>query len=112
MPRSATDATRFTSTTPHASSPPRNMPSNSTTSSGNGLGGRGKKGNSLSGTAGKGGLPGETMQEKVRRLRLAADAAKMGEVSKFDRFLIKGRVWADMAHRVTALSLIGATGES
>ncbi|KAI9744097.1 MAG: hypothetical protein M1818_002249 [Claussenomyces sp. TS43310] len=92
MPRSATDATRFTSTTPHASVRP--PPS-----------------------AGKmplrqrnPGPAGETPQQKVARLRAAAAKAHDADISTLDRFAIRGRVWADRAHRFTALSLIGITG--
>lgn len=94
MPRSATDATRFTSTTPHASAKP---PSASRLPA---------RGIPLK----KPGPPGETPQEKVKRLRAAADRARDAQVSQFDKILVRGRVWADRAHRFTALSLIGITG--
>jgi hypothetical protein len=93
MPRSATDATRFTSTTPHASAKhpsATNIPSKSL-------------------PLRKPGPVGETPQEKVRRLRAAADKAREAQISTFDKLIIRGRVWADRAHRFTALSLIGAT---
>jgi hypothetical protein len=91
MPRSATDATRFTSTTPHASAklPPK-TPANA-------------------GPPRTPGPPGETPQEKVKRLRAAADRARNAQVSNFDKVVSRGRVWADRAHRFTALSLIGIT---
>jgi len=56
------------------------------------------------------GPPGETPQEKVKRLRAAADRARDAQVSTLDKVLVRGRVWADRAHRFTALSLIGITG--
>ncbi|TVY16439.1 hypothetical protein LARI1_G005542 [Lachnellula arida] len=88
MPKSATDATRFTSTTPHASAkPPPSRPQ--------------RKGTP--------GPAGETPQEKVARLRAAADRARNAQVTTMDRLLVRGRVWADRAHKFTALSLIGAT---
>ncbi|KAG9233869.1 cytochrome oxidase c assembly-domain-containing protein [Amylocarpus encephaloides] len=90
MPRSATDATRFTSTMPHASakqSPPKSQP---------------PKGSQT-------GPPGETPLEKVRRLRAAADRAKLADVSTLDKIIVRGRVWADRAHRFTTLTLIAAT---
>jgi hypothetical protein len=96
MPRSATDATRFTSTTPHASAKPPASNLN--------LPGRGNI------PLRKPGPPGETPQEKVRRLRAAADRARDAQISTLDKVLVRGRVWADRAHRFTALSLIGATG--
>ncbi|KAE9377119.1 hypothetical protein N431DRAFT_542532 [Stipitochalara longipes BDJ] len=95
MPRSATDATRFTSTTPHASAKPPapnlNLPGRSSV------------------PPRKPGPPGETPQQKVKRLRAAADRARDAQISTFDKVLVRGRVWADRAHRFTALSLIGAT---
>jgi hypothetical protein len=92
MPRSATDATRFTSTTPHASAKlPPNPPANALPQR-------------------TPGPPGETPQEKVKRLRAAADRARDAQVSNFDKVILRGRVWADRAHRFTALSLIGITG--
>ncbi|TVY68733.1 hypothetical protein LSUE1_G005690 [Lachnellula suecica] len=94
MPRSATDATRFTSTTPHASAK-RQPPSSSVPLNSN--------------TQRKPGPTGETPQEKVRRLRAAADRARDAQVSTFDKVIVRGRVWADRAHRFVALSLIAAT---
>lgn len=94
MPRSATDATRFTSTTPHASA--KFIPSAST---------RPLKPMPPK----KAGPPGETPQEKVKRLRAAANAARDAQISTFDKVILRGRVWADRAHRFTALSLIGIT---
>ncbi len=98
MPRSATDATRFTSTTPHATAKPP-----SAVLLDNAL----RKGKTGNGGKGSG---GETPLDKVRRLRAAADVAKRGQIGTLDKFLIRGRVWADRLHRFTALSLIGATG--
>lgn len=54
---------------------------------------------------------GETPQQKVARLRAAAAKARDVDVSGFDRLVMRGRVWADRAHRFTALSLIGITGK-
>lgn len=100
MPRSATDATRFTSTTPHATSkkaapfyPHQSNPGN------------------VKIVAEKG-PAGETPQQKVARLRAAANRAREGKMTGFDKAIVKGRVWADRAHRVTALGLIGITGTS
>ncbi|TGO35671.1 hypothetical protein BHYA_0150g00180 [Botrytis hyacinthi] len=84
MARSATDATRFTSTTPHAATKPKPVSRNP-------------------------GPPGETPQQRVKRLRAAADRARDAQISTFDKFLLRGRVWADKAHRFTAFSLIGLT---
>lgn len=95
MPRSATDATRFTSTTPHASAKPPPGSSNLYPTK--------EKKPAAPAPA------GETPQEKVRRLRAAADRARDAQVSGFDKAIVRGRVWADRIHRFTALSLIGAT---
>jgi hypothetical protein len=95
MPRSATDATRFTSTTPHATAKPPASALN--------LPGRSSLPQRTPGP------PGETPQEKVRRLRAAADRARDAQISTLDKLLVRGRLWADRAHRITALTLIGAT---
>ncbi|ESZ96291.1 hypothetical protein SBOR_3346 [Sclerotinia borealis F-4128] len=84
MARSATDATRFTSTTPHAATNPKPVSRNP-------------------------GPPGETPQQRVKRLRAAADRARDAQTSTFDKLIMRGRVWADRAHRFTAFSLIGIT---
>ena len=92
--------TRFTSTSPHASSkpsaasnfsyqPPTNSPFNAASRS------------------------DETPQEKVARLRAAARAAKVKQsMSLVDRMIDRGRVWADISHRVVTYGLIGFTGIS
>lgn len=88
MPRSPSEATRFTSTGPHAhskstvstidiSSPPN---------------------------------PNETPAQKVARLREAARRARMDQETTWDRVVLKGRVWADRAHKVTATALILSSG--
>lgn len=106
MPRSATDATRFTSTTPHASKPiskptsAAHLPSRNTPP---------RKPAGKTGAAAPAAAGGETPLEKVKRLRAAADRARDAQVSTFDKVLVRGRVWADRAHRFTALTLIGAT---
>lgn len=93
MPRSASDATRFTSTTPHAAKPFYPASAN--------------PGQAL----GRSTAPaGETPQQKVRRLRAAASRAKEAHLTTFDKVVVNGRVWADRAHRFTALTLIGITG--
>jgi hypothetical protein len=82
MPRSVADATRFTPTGPHAFT-------QASVASG-----------------------GETPQQRVARLREAARKAKTEKAagSAFDRILDRGRIWADRAHRVVAVGLMGATG--
>ncbi|EME41760.1 hypothetical protein DOTSEDRAFT_177096 [Dothistroma septosporum NZE10] len=51
----------------------------------------------------------ETPQQKIARLRAAAAASKRGQETSFDKSVRVGRIWADRAHRVTAISLIGLT---
>lgn len=75
------DPTHFHPTTPHASSRIEKTP----------------------------GPPGETPQEKVRRLREVAARARDAKISRLDKFLVHGRLWADRIHRTTTLSLIGIT---
>ena len=98
MARSPTDATRFTATGPYASSSPgfSSNPSPAA-SSGSQL--------SFGGSA----PDGETAQQKIARLRAAAALARQGKESGFDRVVRVGRLWADRAHRFTAVSLIGLT---
>ncbi|KAK3640727.1 hypothetical protein LTR22_016846 [Elasticomyces elasticus] len=100
MARSPSDATRFTATGPYAAS------SNSFASSAPRSGTA-----TLSGTQiDFGSAPaGETPQQKIQRLRAAASLARRGKESTFDTVVRVGRVWADRAHRVTAVGLIGLT---
>lgn len=98
MPRSPSDATRFTSTGPYVSTKPSS--STSFTSSSPSLGTQINFGSAPA---------GETPQQKIARLRAAAALAKQGKETAFDKTVRIGRVWADRAHRVTALSLIGLT---
>lgn len=91
MPRSASDATRFTATGPYATAKPSAR---------------------IASSIPLGNAPqGETPQQKIARLRAAAAQARAGQETRFDRVVRVGRVWADRAHRFTALSLIGLTGE-
>lgn len=103
MARSASDATRFTSTGPHAATKP---PSGATSFSANpAMPSSATQLNFGQSPA----PPGETPQQKIARLRAAAALAKQGKESTFDKTVRIGRVWADRAHRVTALSLVGFT---
>lgn len=54
----------------------------------------------------------ETPQQKVKRLREAANRAKMAQVTKWDYAYLYGRMAADAAHRFTVYGLIFATGRS
>ncbi|KAJ4349839.1 uncharacterized protein N0V89_008458 [Didymosphaeria variabile] len=52
----------------------------------------------------------ETPQQKVKRLREAANRAKMAQVTKWDYAYLYGRMAADAAHRFTVYGIIFATG--
>ncbi|KAF2473506.1 uncharacterized protein BDR25DRAFT_257999 [Lindgomyces ingoldianus] len=52
----------------------------------------------------------ETPQQKVKRLREAANRAKMAQVTKWDMAYFYGRMAADAAHRFTVYGIIFATG--
>ncbi|KAK3991496.1 cytochrome oxidase c assembly-domain-containing protein [Cladorrhinum sp. PSN332] len=107
-PRSVSDATRFTATTPHASSkaaaaklqaaqpPSRNAPPKPLTS-----------GSSAAAAAAAGMI--ETPEQKVARLRAAHQKAKLAQVSKLDQAVDLGRRVFDKAHRLTVISLVGFT---
>jgi len=90
MPRSASDATRFTATGPYAAA---KTPAASSSI-----------------PIGKAAPRNETPQQKIARLRAAAAQARAGQETGFDKTVRVGRRWADRAHRVTAWSLIGLTG--
>lgn len=87
-PRSVKDATRFTSTMPHATSktasaaphapPPR--------------------------------VAGETPEQRVRRLRLAHLAAQKAQVSRTDRVVDASRRFLNVAHRWTVGGIVVFTG--
>ena len=97
--------TRFTSTSPHASSKPGAastfsyqppIPRNKTL---------------LNYTSSENKSSDETPKEKVARLRAAARAAKSQQsLSVVDRMIDRGRIWADTSHRVVTYGLIGFTG--
>ncbi|KEQ80540.1 hypothetical protein M438DRAFT_281600 [Aureobasidium pullulans EXF-150] len=91
MARSASDATRFTATTPYASAKPQGQFTPSPVQMGHAA------------------PSGETPQQKIARLRAAASRARTGKESTFDSVVRVGRRWADRAHRLTAYSLIGLT---
>jgi hypothetical protein len=90
MPRSPSEATRFTS------NGPPNVAPIAPTSAGSQIN---------FGQA----PPNESPQQKISRLRAAAANAKRGKETGFDTAVRVGRVWADRAHKVTAISLIGLT---
>lgn len=96
MPRSPSEATRFTATGPYASSSP-NQPFSQSPSQGSQI------------SFGAPAPENETPQQKIARLRAAAAQAKRSKESQIDKMIRVGRVVADRAHRVTAIGLIGLT---
>ncbi|KAF2786028.1 hypothetical protein K505DRAFT_380530 [Melanomma pulvis-pyrius CBS 109.77] len=52
----------------------------------------------------------ETPAQKVKRLREAANRAKMAQVTRWDYAYLYGRMAADAAHRLTVYGIIFATG--
>ncbi|OBS23435.1 hypothetical protein FPOA_03983 [Fusarium poae] len=81
-PRSVKDATRFTSTIPHATSKTPQRTAR---------------------------IPGETPEQRVRRLRQAHIAAQRAQVSKTDMFLDTSRKFFDFAHRWTIRGIVTFT---
>ncbi|KAM0446313.1 hypothetical protein ACHAQK_001231 [Fusarium lateritium] len=78
-PRSVKDATRFTSTIPHATSKTTQRTAR---------------------------IPGESPEQRVRRLRQAHLAAQHAQVSKTDRIIDASRRFFDVAHRWTVGSIV------
>jgi hypothetical protein len=52
----------------------------------------------------------ETPQQKVKRLREAANQAKMAQITRWDYMYLYGRIAADTAHRLTVYGIVFATG--
>lgn len=93
-PRSVKDATRFTSTIPHATS---------------------KTGGAAAGGAAPKPpprIPGETPEQRVRRLRQAHIAAQNAQISRTDRVVDVSRRFLDVAHRWTVGGIVVFTGTS
>jgi len=119
LSRSAIDATRFTATSPHAySKPTRTIPSSTSSSTPN------TRANPLphripnsnapkrSPPPGSAAKPKETPAEKVARLRAARIAEREAQATTWDRVVVRGRSWADRAHKVTVYTLVAFSGES
>ncbi|KAH7175817.1 cytochrome oxidase c assembly-domain-containing protein [Dactylonectria macrodidyma] len=84
-PRSVKDATRFTSTIPHATS------------------------KSVGGSAAvpkSPRIPGESPEQRVRRLRQAHLAAQKAQISKTDKLIDASRRFLDVAHRWTVGGIV------
>nr|POF13152.1 hypothetical protein CFP56_10300 [Quercus suber] len=112
MPRSPSEATRFTATGPYVSTKPQTTTKSTNFSSNPATSFNGNSPPSSTGSQiniGAAAPHGETPQQKIARLRAAAQATKRGQESSGDKVIRIGRVWADRAHRVTAIGLIGLT---
>ncbi|TPX10116.1 uncharacterized protein E0L32_001313 [Thyridium curvatum] len=124
--RTVSDATRFTQTTPHATSKPgaaagaaakkakaaasRFPPAAASGTARSADGGRGRRPSPAAAAASAEAAPlNETPEQKVARLRAAHLAAKNAEVSAFDKFISSGRRLFDSAHKATVMGLIGFT---
>ena len=96
MSRKPSDTfTRFTPTQPHASRPAPAAAQQSTSPS------------ARTSTP----SPDETSAERVARLRAQHRAQKeTAQLSAVDRLIYRGRIWADITHRLAAYTLIGFTG--
>lgn len=109
MSRSAADATRFTATSPHAYS--KTAPPQSKTTPSH----RFPNPNAprKPPTATQSTPPQtETPTEKVARLRAARLAQIEAQTTTWDRIVLRGRVWADRAHRVTIYTILGFSGNT
>ncbi|EFQ34521.1 uncharacterized protein GLRG_09665 [Colletotrichum graminicola M1.001] len=111
-PRSASDATRFTSTTPHAAS--KSSPTLTTTTTTTGATGTAAAAAAPSSSPQPpprvpGRPPGESPEERVRRLRAAHEAARAAQKSSVDRVIGGSRRVFDFAHKFTVLGLVGFT---
>ena len=105
MSRSASRATQFTATSPHAYSKPpgfRSTAPHVPTSS--------SPLPNASGSNRPTNVPAETPAEKVARLRAAHVAKKAQNISIWDRIVVRGRSVADTAHRLTVYGIIGFSG--
>lgn len=131
--RSAASATRFTATTPHASSkrsPPapvaprsraapvaqsaRQKPTSAATAATATAAATASPPPPPKSTNPPGSFPrgnrGETPEQRVNRLRAAHQAAKNARTSPFDRFLDRTRPILNSAHKITVMGLVGLTG--
>lgn len=87
--RSVKDATRFTSTIPHATS---------------------KSATSAAAAPRTMRIPGETPEQRVKRLRQAHLAAQKAQISRTDRVIDASRRFFDVAHRWTVGGLVMFSG--
>lgn len=121
--RSAASATRFTATTPHASSkraapaPPARTPKRQPGPATAAAAAAARPAAATKPTNAESVIPPispgaakETPQQRVARLRAAHDAAKQASISPLDRFLEKTRPIFNSAHKITVVGLVGLTG--
>ena len=120
MSRSAADATRFTATSPHAYAKPTPInsasPSTHSASSKPQPNPKARLNPSVrtppppidpkTGAQGSA-PPGETPAGKVARLREARFRERAAQITRWDRVVIRGRVWADRAHKITVTAIVG-----
>ena len=52
----------------------------------------------------------ETPAEKVARLRAQRMREREGQMTRWDRVVVRGRSWADRAHKVTVYFLVTFSG--
>lgn len=101
-PRSVKDATRFTSTIPHAASKaataaavPKATPAQ----------------NAAAAAKQSSRVPGETPEQRVQRLRMAHLAAQRAQISQTDKIIDASRRFFDVAHKWTVGGLVLFTGK-
>ena len=129
LSRSAIDATRFTATSPHAYSKPSPLrsiaPSSSSTTAA--TPNAASRSNTSRTQLGREPTPNpapkfrppmqppgansiETPAEKVARLRAARMREREAQVSRWERIVVRGRSWADTAHKATVYFLVTFSG--
>lgn len=110
--RSAVDATRFTAATPHVYANPASArpPKPSSTSTYSSL----RQSPHLAAAAAEPGMAApqrrETAQEKVARLRAQRIAEREVQLPLAEKVVMRGRRFADKAHRVVIYTLVGSSG--
>ncbi|KAI2621374.1 hypothetical protein GGS21DRAFT_535854 [Xylaria nigripes] len=106
-PRSVADATRFTSSTPHANAKSTQPMPNERSKT---LNGSAQSPQQPTIPRSGGPIAQETLEERVRRLRAAHLAAKQHNISRMDQIIGSSRRFFDLAHQVTVMGLIGFSG--
>lgn len=122
MSRTVADATRFTATSPHAYSKPasilRTAANTFSPSASPSHPARKPAPNAHSPNSPPPPPPSsqqqqqpETPQQKVARIRALRAAQKLNSLTLWEKTVIRGRRYADSAHRITVYGLMGATGK-